>query len=250
MFERWMARMLMAKAGEGAGGGAGGGDDGGDDDDKLTKKINDVVHAALKGERKRIAKDVVEEIGPSFGEMVQKGIGDAFAKYEAEKNKGGEGGAGKGGEGGGSGTAATTEIERQMKALQAENEKIQRKLQDEETRRKAAETKQLRDEEYSQLVSGLTERGVRKALIGMAAKDLHARIVRDPKTNDILWKEGEDELDLAKGLDKYMESEAGKELLPPRDVGGSGNRGAGGTRNTGKQELDHAGFANKLIGNG
>ena len=253
MFERWMSRILMAKAGEGAGGGAGGGeggDDGGDDDAKFTASFNKLFHAAIKGERKKIAKDISDEIAPSLAEMIGKGVAEAFTKHQTDLEEKAKAGGAGGGQGAGAGPGALPpDVEKRLKAAEDKAEKAEKAQKAADDARKAAEAKALRDQEHAQLIAGLTERGVRKALIGMAAKDLHERIVRDEKTNEIVFKLGDDEYDLAKGLDKYMESDAGKELLPPRDVGGSGNRGGTSDRRGAKGEMTHEQFGSKFFGN-
>lgn len=113
---------------------------------------------------------------------------------------------------------------------------MQKQLDDEKAARATEASERARTEERSALMSGLATLGITGARASAAAALLHTEMktVRRDKGGRIVFavpRDGyDDELDLTKGLAEWAKTDAGKEFLPARDAGGSGEsprRGGG-----------------------
>ncbi len=189
-------------------------------DVEFSKRFN----KAMKDQKERIVREVTGAMSTVIAEAF-KARDEAQAKLQEEQEKNGGGDKKKGGEGGG---GLSPEVERRIKAAEESAAKAKQQVEEAEKRAKEAQDKQLRNEELSEVTKGLIARKAKEKLVPIVAKDLAGRVVRDDQGN-ILWKKGDDDFcSLDEGLNEYMKSDIGKELIPARDVGGGGNRGPGG----------------------
>lgn len=113
-------------------------------------------------------------------------------------------------------------------AAEARIRAMEKRLAEEQELRTKTETERARTEERSALMNGLAAIGVTGPRASAAAALLHGELgtVRRAKDGRIVFvvpRDGyTDELDLAKGLAEWAKSPEGKEFLPARDAGGSG----------------------------
>lgn len=206
-----------------------------DDDDEFTKKFNELFHKASKERETRFKKDLLKDIDTSFGakfdafsESMKENIALLAADRDLDrddeedqdpperadpKDKRGLSPEDN---------ARIRQAEKDAKEAKDSANKWQKEAEAEKTRNQRAE-------ERSQLTSLLTGR-VKPPLLDMVVSQLSANVVRDPEDpTRILWRDPSNSelLPLKDGADLWAKSDAGKEVAPPRNVGGAGGRGPG-----------------------
>lgn len=108
------------------------------------------------------------------------------------------------------------------KEASAKADKYQKQFEEEQARRTHAEERQT-------LISVITPH-VKPKLLDIAAEQLHKRnLVRDPDSNQLLWREDDGTiLPLKDGAAAWSKSDVGKEFAPPVEARGRGGRGPDG----------------------
>lgn len=213
--------VLMGPEGDGGSGGSGG-DGESDDDKKLTTKINEVVHKALSERDKRFETNFDKKLTKSLEAATEKITNTLSEKLASMQTQTPE----KKTEPPAETSAQLTQLQKQVKDLMDSNAEFKRKA--EESEQKSRKTEEINS--LTQLLSG----AVKPTLLDMTVGHLHAsNITRDPDTGTILWKVGDNEyLPLKDGVEAWKKTEAAKELAPPRDAKGAGDKGGGAAGKT------------------
>ena len=105
---------------------------------------------------------------------------------------------------------------------------LEKKLAEREAQLEAESSKRARTEEQQLLRAALEAQGITGARATVLVSHLHgaAGAVRRNKDGRVVFavaRDGyDDELDVAKGVEEWLKTPEGKELAPPRQVGGSG----------------------------
>ncbi len=105
---------------------------------------------------------------------------------------------------------------------------LEKKLAEREAQLEAESSKRARTEEQQLLRAALEAQGITGARATVLVSHLHgaAGAVRRNKDGRVVFavaRDGyDDELDVAKGGEEWLKTPEGKELAPPRQVGGSG----------------------------
>lgn len=113
-------------------------------------------------------------------------------------------------------------------AAEARLRALEKQLTEEKERVARTEAQRARDEERSALINQLSTLGVTGPRAAAVAAYLHGeqgtvRRAKDGRIVFVVPRDGyTDELDLAKGLAEWAKTPEGKDFLPARDVGGSG----------------------------
>lgn len=188
--------------------------------EELTSLVNEIVHKAISARDKRLSDSVTKLVEDKIAGVSK------LLDERLPGRKDSSGGEGDGGE------KKKIEMPDEYKALVA---KAQKDAADAKrlAEKHAAEAKEERDarsrQEEITTLTGLLTGSVKPPLFDMVVKDLHStRIVRDKETGKILWRGDKDDelLPLKDGVEAWKKTDAGKEVAPPRDVSGSGGRGA------------------------
>lgn len=216
--------------GGGGGSGAPGGDDGGDGGDggnpppPPKPMTPDQVNRAIKDHTARITK--------AFDTRLTE-LTEQNQALSASIEKLLQGGAGTGAAGDGAGAGALPpEIKKQLDDMSAKLEKATKLAADEKAARETTTASGRAKEERTALKDALLERGVSPIQAPVLAAYLHGEgkaIARDAD-DTIVFKKGDDLLDLGEGLDEFLRTDAGKAWLPPKQSQGSGATGTGNAR--------------------
>lgn len=207
--------------------GGGGGKDDNDDDKEASDaaeeaKFNARFHKAMTAREKRFKADLMKDVtatlestfGAKFDEL-RKIIVETPEDEDKEEKKGGK---------------LPAEVEAMIR--QAQRDAKEAKDAAAKWEKTAIEEKQRasKNEERQELMSHLNGK-VKPALVDMVVDQLHSKnIVRDPDTNKILWKDDEGQLlPLKEAVTAWAKSDVGKEFAAPKDVRGTGSRGASAT---------------------
>jgi hypothetical protein len=223
--------------GGGGGGGSGGtgeggegGEEGGEEGGKAKPMTAEQVNRAIRDHAGRMTKATDAKLAA----LTEQNAAMAASLEKLLKATGGEGkgapGAGDGAQG-----AVSPEVTKQLADLTSKLEKQTKLAADEKAARETEHRTARTKEERSALKDALLERGVPAVQAPVLAAYLHGEAKMIGRTADgtIVYKKGEDELDLGEGLDEYLKTDAGKAWLPPRGAQGSGATGTGngtGTR--------------------
>ena len=150
---------------------------------------------------------------------------------------------------------AMKELRKKLEASDKRQQSLVDDLKKKDIEQQAILDKQRRTEERQTLTAALEKAGVKTTLRAAAVALLTERgLVKRDQDGNILFdhkdKDGNVEaLPVEAGIGKWVATDEGKEYLPPKDAGGSGDRGAGrgGTGNTGKSQFE-INKANMLAG--
>jgi len=116
------------------------------------------------------------------------------------------------------------ELQKQLAKLTKQNEDSARKAAESEARRRDT---LLRQKAHDALVSaGVDPKRARQALGLLVDADKRIRFA-DADSEDIVFVNGDDTVDLAAGLKAWAKSDDAQIFLPPRGTSGSGDRGGG-----------------------
>lgn len=218
----WKMFMLMAPAGDGGGGG------GGDPPKPITADdLKAVLDARDKDLDKKLNQVVTAHLGRiDFKAQLAEVLKDPEVVKTIKGDDAGGGGGDKGKAGEGKLDAAS---EARIKAAEKTASEAKKAADDWKAKVELAEAKAQRQEERQLLSTTLTEAKVAPGRLSLAISHLSGRIVRDKEDpTKILWKEDDkDPVPYKDGFAEYQKSAEFKELLPARDVGGSGNGGGG-----------------------
>jgi hypothetical protein len=138
------------------------------------------------------------------------------------------------------------ELKKQLDDMSAKLEKATKLAADEKSARETERSTTRGKEERNALKDALVERGVPAVQAPVLAAYLHgeAKVVGRGEDDVIVYKKGDELLELGEGLDEYLKSDAGKAWLPPRSAQGSGATGTGnaqGKRTKGPVSLEEVG---------
>ena len=120
--------------------------------------------------------------------------------------------------------------------LKAANEALMGKLRKGEEERKTERETRLASEEKQAISATLSKLQVKPSLLEPALDHIRARGMVKRGSDGTIVVERKDDIGgtelvtLEEGLTAWTKTDVGKEFLPPRDVGGSGNTGGGGRR--------------------
>lgn len=221
--------------------GGGGGDDKGEEE-TFDQKFNKLFHKAMGEREKRleakIMKGLESTLASKFDElkslMAKPDDDDDDDKVESESKKKSGDSSGK--------AQLDPEIKAQIARAEQNAKEAKEAAAKWEKQAKEEKLQRARTEEMNELTQLLTGH-VKPALLPMVVGQLHGRIARDEETGKILFKgEDGDALPLKDGIDMWKKSDAGKEVAPPRNAGGSGGDGRGGNasrdpKNFGMEDL-------------
>lgn len=179
--------------------------------DDLETLLNEKVNKAITGHVNRVKETFEKTLTAKLTEF-----GESLKSSRTEEAEGGA--SGKGGE-------AESETKKQLAAMQKRLEAAEKKTEEERTARETERQARMRDEERTTLASALRKAGVsEEARVKGAMALLYTEEKRVARTEDgrIVYRKGDDELDLDKGIADFLKSDEGKLYLPPRQVAGSG----------------------------
>lgn len=217
------------KGGGGGGSGGEGGDDGDDDGDineeAFGKLFNKFFHKAFGEREKRLEQKLTKSVESTLGSKMD----ELLTKLSEGKPKG-EGGDDKSK---GDPNPGPMKLPPEFQAQMAQMQKDLKEAKDiaAANKREAEEqkSKSRKGEERQQLTQMLNG-SVKPALLEMVVGQLHSNVVRDDESGAILFKNSEGELvPLKDGIEAWKKSDAGKEVAPPRQAGGSGSQGGSGS---------------------
>lgn len=140
-----------------------------------------------------------------------------------------------------------------FKGLSKDMENQKSKLTELDAERKAEKAAARDAKLRAQVLESLTEMGIdgaraKHALHYLVDGEKSVRYQND-ESNTIVFRDGEDDIDLKTGLTNWAKTEDGKLYLPPRGAGGSGGRGAeGGSGN--QRSADDPSKSKTALGNG
>lgn len=198
--------------------------------DELSSIIGGQVANMLKAKFKTfLDKDLKEAIGPMLGESLKatlpdliKGIVPPAPDPDADPD-------GKGGKGGK--TAALKELETKLSTLSSANKELTDRLNAAETAREQERQSSIAVKLRSTVMSALANVGITdsgQAEIAAGHLIAVAKAVRwDDDTNQPLFNDGAQEIDLNQGLRNWARTPQAKYFLPATGANGSGSRGGG-----------------------
>lgn len=130
----------------------------------------------------------------------------------------------------------TPEVQRAIDSANRAAKAATDALAEEKKKREEAEAKRAHNEERLALTEALAAAGVTKEMIPVAISHLHGEEKRLARGEDgkIYWKDGDEELEVGKGVESWAKSPLGQRFLPARDVAGSGT----GPANPGRRGKD------------
>jgi hypothetical protein len=222
------------------------------DDDKKDKKDDDEKEYVTKDELDAIVnKSVTAQFKrKTFREMIASTIGEAVTtamKTKADdiddddedddddddvdtKAKG---------KGKSKADGVPSEVDKAIRKLQKENERLAKEVEKEKSAREEAADNARRQTERSKLAEQLQAEGIDKDAAPLALAYLYTETKR-VKTNEdgkVVWLDDDgDEVGLSEGVKGWAESSQGKRFKPAREVAGSGN--TGGKTETVKPDKD------------
>jgi hypothetical protein len=236
----------------GAGGAGGGGTPNPLTPEEVTKlvtpiiqsTINDAVANFKKGDLpKLIAGELTTQITPikttldGFTEKLEKLVTGGSGSGGSGGTGGGTGGAGGSGSGGGTGTGNDPNMNAEILSLKRNQESLQKKLDDAETNRKAAEARAELTDRHSRLRAMLGKFRFADAEAAGGVFDLFAgRVVRGENGDQLIVKTPGGDLPAEQFVDDYVTQHL-KGLLAPADAGGTG-AGAGAGKGKGSVQLE------------
>lgn len=234
MRQQW--KLMAADDNKGGGGGGGGdGDKGGEVNEATKKFVNDTINGAMKQWSTRLEGKFGDGL-KGLKDEIAGGLKDSITAALKEAGAGGAGGDGDG-KGKGKESEIPDEIKQQLARQNAEIEKLSKENAAERKKREDGEAQVKRNEERglleTHLRKGVDGVGVREELLRPLIAFLHGesgRIKRDKEGNVVMTfkRDGYDEdVTLDKAIPEYLGTDEGKAYLPPKDAGGSGNKGGG-----------------------
>lgn len=205
-------------------------------DERLEEKLgefktsfNDGMNKAISTHVTRATKGLTESISAAVAEKLKS------SEDEPPDDKKGKGEKG-----------TDPEVKKQLDAMQKRLDTSEKARLDAESKQAATEQKRLKTEEREAARTILAKAGLDEPRVKAALAILHTEEGRIARAEDgkIVWKNGDDEVDLGKGLGEWLKSDEGKTFVPARDVRGSGGGGGGGKGPDGKDKrYDDGSFA-------
>jgi hypothetical protein len=195
----------------------------------VAKMVNNAITGHVKDIKGEVAK--LAEKPAVDPESLGKLLDERMAGLKEELTKAGAKPDGKGGT-----QQPDPETTKALKELQDANQKLQDKLKARDEADKAEKLRVAAIEEKQAVTTMLGKLGVKPVMVESAFNDLRARgvVTRDADGQIVL--KGKDEttgLDanyaLEEGLKGWLKTDLGKEFLPPKQAGGTGERGQRGT---------------------
>src|SRR5207253_1798980 len=118
-------------------------------------------------------------------------------------------------------------LQQQVEELKADNARKDAIAANERERRRSSALRQRLTDE---LVKGGMDGARARHAVGFLV-DVEKRVkYAADDADELVFADGDEDLDLAAGLKAWLKSEDAKLYLPPRGVAGSGDRGGGGAR--------------------
>jgi len=192
---------------------------------KLTKMVNGAM-ATTKGLKERL--DTVPDsdgLAAAIKAQVDAAAAELAKKIPAPSASGAAGAP-----------AVDEATKKLVEDLKAANETLMTKLRKGEEERKTERETRLASEEKQAISAMLSKLQVKPSLLEPALDHIRARGMVKRGSDGTIVVERKDDIGgtelvtLEEGLTAWTKTDVGKEFLPPRDVGGSGNTGSGGRR--------------------
>lgn len=220
-------RILMGPNDDDKGGGGGGG---GDPDPeaaeeaKFAERFNKLFHKAMGERESRLEKKIVKNLDSAMAARFDE-LKTLITTEDPEDTDDGDRREKKGDEMSPEVRAVVMQAQRDAKEAKELAQKYEREAIE-------AKTKSLRDQERNELTKHLTGK-VKGPLLDMVVGQLHGRVVRDAEDETKILFKADDGvlLPLKDGVDTWSKSDAGKEVAPPRNAGGSGGQGGNAGHN-------------------
>ncbi len=135
-------------------------------------------------------------------------------------------------------------LQQQVEELKADNARKDAIAASEREQRRSSA---LRQHLAHALVKGGMDAGRARHAVGFLV-DVEKRVkYAADETDELVFVDGDEELELAAGLKAWLKSDDAKLYLPPRGVAGSGDRGGGSTRPQTPGQPDRAAVSNALL---
>jgi hypothetical protein len=239
-------RSQMLRAPEGDPSGAG--DGGADEEARVTAVVNKVVQKIFSEREKRLEKRISDAMNATLGtkldELRKALIEDTNAEPAPQPT-------GQNGQPPANGAGLSKE--QLAEIAQARKDAAEAKASADKYRKEADDERKARStaEERTALQAALGGL-VKPALLDMVVDALHKNVVRDPESNAILYKGADGELvPYRDGIGAWSKTDFGKEVAPPRELGGGGGRGPGDGAGKGPFTLETLGgiIAGSIPGN-
>lgn len=209
-------------------------DKGGEGDDKPKPLTAEDVQAIVSKTVNRTVTDHLKRTfeGESFttkmGEIVKAALQATKDETTDDEAAGGAGDKARGGDGKFAGKLPP-EVEARIKAAEKRAEKAEKLAQDEADLRKKTVLEKEQLDDRGALGAAFKARGVRDELVEAAVALHYGKTAARGEDGKLRWREGDDELEVAAGVEKWTKTPAGMAFLPPRQAAGSGNTGGGRT---------------------
>lgn len=140
----------------------------------------------------------------------------------------------------GEGGKFSGEVEKRLKQLERDLERSKAETTAERQKREKTELEQAQAADRGALAGALKAKGVREELVEAAVALHYGRSAKRGDDGKLRWHDGEDELDVEAGVEKWAKTPAGQAFLPPRAAAGSGGTAAGRPGAGGKVEYTDA----------
>jgi hypothetical protein len=199
----------------------------------LTAALEDKIGDKALGQRlNKVVGDHLKRELPKFGETLGQTLLEKLKPADSTDDDAVDDDKGKGAKG-----KPDPAVTKQLADMQKKIDAADAKAKAAEEKTAAAETKRLRGEQRDAAAKLLRAAGLDDARTSGALALLHTErgLIAHAEDGKVIWKSGDDEQPLDKGIDAWLKTDEGKAYIPAKVTGGGGSSGARGAAGGGKQ---------------